>query len=87
MAYLGDPVAAGIVKSLEQPGGNVTGISGLAIGLGGKWLELLKQAVPEVSRVGVIYTPESERQSPMMKELEIRGSFPQDRVTTREDDA
>ena len=71
MAYLGDPVTAGIVKSLEQPGGNVTGISGLATGLGGKWLELLKQAVPEVGRVGVVYTPESERQSPMLKELEI----------------
>ena len=71
MAYFGDPVAAGIIGSLERPGGNVTGISGLAAGLGGKWLELVKQTIPEVSRVGVLYNRRSERASPMMKELEI----------------
>lgn len=71
MAYTGDPVAAGIIASLERPGGNVTGIGGLAAGLGGKWLELLKQTVPEVSRVGVLYTRISERESPMMKEVEV----------------
>jgi putative ABC transport system substrate-binding protein len=71
MAYFGDPVAAGIVKNLERPGGNVTGIGGLAAGLGGKWLELLKEIVPSVSQVGILYSRFSEKQSPMMKELEV----------------
>ena len=49
MAYLGDPVAVGIVASRERPGGNVTGVSGMATELGGKWLELLKETVPAIS--------------------------------------
>jgi putative ABC transport system substrate-binding protein len=71
MAYSGDPVTSGIIKSLERPAGNITGIGGLAAGLGGKWLELLKETVPEASRVGVLYTRFSEETSPMMKELEV----------------
>jgi putative ABC transport system substrate-binding protein len=71
MRYVGDPVAAGIVASMERPGGNVTGIGGMAAGLGGKWLELLKETVPTISRVGVLYTRPSEQESPMMKELEV----------------
>jgi putative ABC transport system substrate-binding protein len=71
MTYSGDPVAAGIVKSRERPGRNVTGIGGLATGLGGKWLELLKEVVPGVSRVGFLYFRNPERNSPMMKELEV----------------
>jgi putative ABC transport system substrate-binding protein len=54
MTYPGDPVAVGIVASRERPGGNVTGISGMATELGGKWLELLKEAIPTVSRVAVL---------------------------------
>jgi putative ABC transport system substrate-binding protein len=70
MTYPGDPVTAGIVATLEQPGGNVTGIGGMSAGLGGKWLELLKEVVPGVSRVGVLYARGSERESPMLKKLE-----------------
>jgi putative ABC transport system substrate-binding protein len=66
-----DPVVAAIVASQDGLGGNVTGISGMAMELGGKWLELLKQTAPEVSRVGVLYSRSSERLSPMMKELEV----------------
>jgi putative ABC transport system substrate-binding protein len=69
MTYIGDPIAAGIVATLDRPGGNVTGIGGMSAGLGGKWLELIKEVVPGISRVGVLYTPMSERESPMMKEL------------------
>jgi putative ABC transport system substrate-binding protein len=52
-----DPVEAGYVESLARPGGNVTGITNLSIELGGKRLELLKEAVPKVTRVAVLYDP------------------------------
>jgi putative ABC transport system substrate-binding protein len=52
-----DPVAAGFVDSLARPGGNATGFSTLEYSFGGKWLELLKQIAPNVTRVAVIRDP------------------------------
>jgi putative ABC transport system substrate-binding protein len=52
-------VAAGLVSSLAKPGGNVTGLSGLGPELGGKRLELLKEAVPKLSRVAVLRNPDN----------------------------
>ncbi|HKR58275.1 MAG TPA: ABC transporter substrate-binding protein [Pyrinomonadaceae bacterium] len=52
-----DPVKAGLVESLARPGGNVTGLTLLSTELGGKRLELLKEAVPKLARVGVLYDP------------------------------
>jgi putative ABC transport system substrate-binding protein len=52
-----DPVEAGLVESLARPGGNVTGITNLSRELGGKRLELLKEAVPKLVRVAVLYDP------------------------------
>ena len=52
-----DPVAAGLIESLAHPGGNVTGLTNLTTELGGKRLELLKEAVPKLAHVAVLYDP------------------------------
>jgi putative ABC transport system substrate-binding protein len=64
-----DPVEAGLVESLARPGGNVTGITNLSIELGGKRLELLKEAVPKVARVAVLYDPVTPGGVRELKEL------------------
>jgi putative ABC transport system substrate-binding protein len=56
-ASVSDPVSSGLVASLARPGGNVTGLSDLTPELVGKCLEQLKQAVPGVSRVAVLWQP------------------------------
>ena len=57
MGLAADPVEAGFVESLARPGGNVTGLTILSRELGGKRLELLKEAVPKVACVAVFYDP------------------------------
>src|SRR5439155_23068317 len=54
MANVGDPVALGLVASLARPGGNVTGLTGLSSELNTKRLEVLKDAVPGLARVGLL---------------------------------
>jgi putative ABC transport system substrate-binding protein len=66
---LSDPVRAGHVESLARPGGNVTGLTALNRELGGKRLELLKEAVPKLSRVAVLYDPASPPSLHEVKEL------------------
>jgi ABC-type uncharacterized transport system substrate-binding protein len=58
MTTSGDPVGAGLVASLARPGGNVTGFSSLGPELNSKRLEILKDAVPNLSRVGLLLGPE-----------------------------
>jgi ABC-type uncharacterized transport system substrate-binding protein len=65
----GDPVEAGLIESLGRPGGNVTGVTLLARDLGGKRLELLKEAVPKVSRVAILYDPANPAHQYEMKEV------------------
>ena len=57
--FVGDPVASGYVTNLARPGGNATGFSALDSAIGGKWLELLKEIAPHVTRVAVILHPET----------------------------
>jgi putative ABC transport system substrate-binding protein len=52
-----DPVEANLIESLARPGGNITGLTNLTAQLGGKRLELLKEAVPKLGRVAVVYNP------------------------------
>jgi ABC-type uncharacterized transport system substrate-binding protein len=68
MANVGDPVGAGFVVSLARPGGNVTGLASLSTELNTKRLEILKDAVPKLARVGFLREPGS-RASPQMEEL------------------
>jgi putative tryptophan/tyrosine transport system substrate-binding protein len=63
-----DPVKAGFVESLAHPGGNVTGITNLSTDLGGKRLELLKEAVPKLARLAVLYDPANPSHAHELKE-------------------
>ena len=64
-----DPVEAGLVESLARPGGNVTGVTNLSGELGGKRLELLKEAVPKLARVAVLYDPANPASAREVKEV------------------
>jgi putative ABC transport system substrate-binding protein len=64
-----DPVESGLVQSLAHPGGNVTGVTNLTGELGGKRLELLKQAAPKLSRVVVLYEPANPSSMLEIKEV------------------
>jgi putative ABC transport system substrate-binding protein len=56
---VGDPVAVGLLRNLARPEGNITGITSLYQSMGGKWLELLKEAAPRTARIGLIYASET----------------------------
>ena len=64
-----DPVEAGLIESLARPGGNVTGLTNLQRELGGKRLELLKEAVPKLAQVAVLYDPAAPGTGREVKEL------------------
>jgi putative ABC transport system substrate-binding protein len=57
MAHASDPIGAGLVASLARPGGNITGLTSIDTELAGKQLELLKETLPKVSRIAVLYQP------------------------------
>lgn len=56
-ATANDPVGNGFVASLAHPGGNVTGFTNSTAEMGGKWLQLIREAVPDVARVGILFNP------------------------------
>jgi putative tryptophan/tyrosine transport system substrate-binding protein len=64
------PVTARLVKSLAHPGGNITGITNIGLELGGKRVELLKEAVPRIARVAVLYDPAVPGTTLEAKEIE-----------------
>jgi len=65
---VGDPVADGLVDSLARPGGNITGVTTFATVLVGKQLELLKETIPKLSRVAVLWNPQDESSTQQWKE-------------------
>ncbi|WP_315986386.1 ABC transporter substrate-binding protein [Bradyrhizobium sp. Bra78] len=65
-AVVTDPVSQGFVKNLAHPGGNVTGFTDYDGPLAGKWLEMLTQVTPKVSRVFVVYNPATAPFAPLM---------------------
>ena len=71
MAIVIDPVATGFVTSLARPGGNVTGLSNMAPELVGKQMELLKEVVPKVSRVALLWNPANPGNPPLLREAEV----------------
>jgi len=73
MAASGDPLGAGLVASLARPGGNVTGMSLMAPDLGGKRLELLKELLPRVSRVAVLWNAANPYPAIVFKETHTAG--------------
>jgi putative ABC transport system substrate-binding protein len=70
MTYVGDAVARGLIVSLARPGGNITGLTSVSPDLAGKRLELLKETVPRLSRVGVLWNPASQGSTANFKETE-----------------
>ncbi len=73
MAAVADPIEEGFVASLARPGGNITGVTALALGYSAKWLELLKEAVPRITRVAVLTNPSNTSHAGYRRELQVAG--------------
>jgi len=71
MSYSGDPVRAGYVASLSRPGGNITGLTTISSDLIAKRLELLKEVVPGLSRVAILWEPEFRGCPRQFKEADL----------------
>jgi len=65
-----DAVGGGFVSNLAHPGGNITGFQNFEAGIGGKWVDLLREIAPHVLRVGFLYTPEIAAHALFMREIE-----------------
>ena len=71
-----DPVGTGFVASLARPGGNITGLSSLVPEISGKQLELLKETVPKLSRVAILWASSNPANAQVLREMErIAGAF------------
>ncbi len=77
-----DPVGIGVVSSLAHPGGNITGVSlGLEDGLAGKWLELMREAVPNSSRIAVLWNPNARGPLERVNDLRMAAANPEGRAS------
>jgi putative tryptophan/tyrosine transport system substrate-binding protein len=78
--FVPDPVGLGLVQSLARPGGNITGFSSYNAELMGKWLQLLKEIAPSVTRVAVIFNPDTAPFAPILNRM-IEAAAPSFAVT------
>ena len=69
--FVGDPVVAGLVDSLARPGGNITGFTIIATVLAGKRLEILKETIPKLSRVALLWNPQDPSSAQQWKESQL----------------
>src|SRR4029077_6469595 len=65
-----DPVKLGLVASLAQPGGNITGFANFEHPIGGKWLELIKDTAPGRTHVGILFDPDNPSQIAFLQGIE-----------------
>jgi putative ABC transport system substrate-binding protein len=65
-----DPVGSGFVESFARPGGNITGFTTLEFSIAGKWVELLKEIAPRVTRVLLIFNPQTAAYTPFLRSVE-----------------
>jgi ABC-type uncharacterized transport system substrate-binding protein len=70
IAAMGDPIGAGVVPSLARPGGNITGSASMSPEIDGKRLELLKELVPGVSRIAVLWNPTNPSNAARIKQIQ-----------------
>ena len=68
--FVADPVGSGFVESLARPGGNITGFTNFEPAMGGKWLEVLREAVPAMTRVLVLMHPETAAHKELWRTIE-----------------
>jgi ABC-type uncharacterized transport system substrate-binding protein len=83
-AQVTDPVGNGLVASLAHPGGNITGFANFEYAIAGKWLELLRELVPQISRVAVIMNPDNSGHPGYLRMVETAASAASIAVTTAE---
>src|SRR3954465_16030815 len=63
-SLVADPVGFGLIESLHRPGGNVTGFVVWDLSIGGKWVQLLQDIAPDLSRIGIMYNPDTAPYAP-----------------------
>ena len=73
VTVISDPVGTGLVRSLARPGSNVTGLTDIAEEVAAKRIEVLRQAVPGVTRIAVLWNPANASSGPQMKDMEAAG--------------
>ena len=69
MTGVGNPVGSGFVKSISQPGGNITGLTNDSIEVSSKYLEYLHAAIPDLMRVGVLINPRHPNHPTVLKQI------------------
>ena len=79
MTGVGNPVGSGFVKSITEPGGNITGLTNISIEVSSKYLEYLQAVVPNLIRVGVLIDPKHPNHPTVLKQVQLGAQQPMSR--------